>query len=137
MNYLLDTNIISELVSAKPSRHVTQWMIKIPTHAFFLSVLTMGEIRKGVEKINDSKRKQKLLLWLENEVPAMFQHRILPITLEIADRWGRLQYQVKRPLPAIDSLLAATALHHDMMLVTRNVKDYADCPGLEILNPWM
>lgn len=136
MNYLLDTNVISELVSAKPDVHVIKWINKIPSHTFFLSVLSMGEIRKGIEKINDQKRKQKILLWFEHELPRTFHTRILPITLDISDRWGRLQYQVKRPLPAIDSLLAATALHHDMTLVTRNVKDFCDCLGLEIINPW-
>lgn len=136
MNYLLDTNVISELVSTKPDVNVIRWMNKIPGHAFFLSVLSMGEIRKGIEKITDHKRKQKILLWFEHELPRTFHNRILPITLDISDRWGRLQYQAKRSLPAIDTLLAATALHHDMALVTRNVKDFHDCPGLEIINPW-
>lgn len=136
MNYLLDTNVISELVSAKPNAHVVRWMNNIPNHAFFLSVLTLGEIRKGVEKITDVKRKQKIIVWFEHEVPRTFHDRILPITLDIADRWGRLLHQANRPLPAIDSLLAATALHHDMTLVTRNTKDYRDCAGLEIVNPW-
>ena len=76
------------------------------------------------------------MLWLESELPETFSHRILPITREIADRWGRLQYLVKRPLPATDSLLAATALHHDMTLVTRNTKDFLALPGLEMINPW-
>ncbi|EKD77818.1 MAG: hypothetical protein ACD_42C00169G0007 [uncultured bacterium] len=137
MNYLLDTNVISELVIVKPNANVIAWMNKIPSHAFFLSVLTMGEIRKGIEKISDQKRKQKIMVWFEHELPRTFHNRILPVTLEITDRCGRLQYQAKRPLPAIDSLLAATALHHDMTLVTRNTKDYTDCSGLEIINPWI
>lgn len=66
----------------------------------------------------------------------MFESRILPITLEVAGRWGRLQYQTKRTLPAIDSLLAATALHYDMVLVTRNIEYFSDCQNLEIINPW-
>lgn len=136
MNYLLDTNVISELVSAKPNANVIKWMNNIPSHAFFLSVLSMGEIRKGIEKITDHKRKQKIVVWFEHELPRTFHNRILPITLDIADRWGRLLHQAKRPLPAIDSLLAATALHHDMALVTRNIKDFCDSPGLEIINPW-
>lgn len=136
MNYLLDTNVISELVSAKPNKNVIIWFEQIPADAFFLSVLTLGEIRKGIEKLQDNKREKKLLLWLEHDLPQMFGERILMISLQVADRWGRLQGQVKRTLPAIDSLIAATALHHDMTLVTRNVEDFSDCYGLEIINPW-
>ncbi len=104
--------------------------------AVFLSVLTLGEIRKGIESVQDKIRKRKLLMWLEVDLSQMFDARILSISMEVADRWGRLQSQVKRTLPAIDSLIAATALHHDMILVTRNVDDFSDCPGLEIINPW-
>ncbi len=136
MNYLLDTNVISELVSIKPNSIVMTWFEQIPIHAFFLSVLTLGEIRKGIEKIKDNKRKKNLLIWLEHDLIEMFRERILSITAPVADRWGRLQYQVTRTLPAIDSLLAATALHHDMALVTRNTADFIDCPGLEVINPW-
>lgn len=136
MNYLLDTNMISEAFQTKPNQRVQKWFHQIPNHLLYLSVLTIGEIRKGIEKATDSKKKQKLILWIENDIPRLFHNRILPITFEIADRWGRLQHQVKRPLPAIDSLLAATALHHDMTLVTRNIKDFCDCGGLEIINPW-
>jgi len=137
MNYLFDTNVISEMVSKKPHVGVLQWVANIPPHHVYLSVLTIGEIRKGVEKIVDTKRKQQLIFWLENDLSALFQQRILPITKEIANRWGRLQGQVKRPLPAIDSLLAATALHHDMTLVTRNTKDFSDHAGLSLINPWL
>ena len=137
MNYLLDTNVLCEPLNKKPNPTVRQWFDQIPAHCLYLSVLTIGEIRKGAEKVSDQKKKQQIMLWLENDIPVLFQNRILPITFEIADRWGRLQHQVKRPLPAIDSLIAATALHHDMTLATRNTKDYCDCPGLEIVNPWM
>src|SRR5689334_15267969 len=109
MKYLLDTNVISELVSVKPNTKVISWCNQIPANLFFLSVLTLGEIRKGVEKIKESKRKEKLLLWLEHELVGMFEQRILPITLEVADRWGRMQHQIPRTLPAIDGLIAATA----------------------------
>lgn len=136
MNYLLDTNIISELVSKKPNEKIVKWFEKIPVHAFFLSVLTLGEIRRGIEKIKDGARKKKLLIWLEHDLPDMFKDKILPINFSVADRWGRLQSQTQRTLPAIDSLIAATALHYDMALVTRNVNDFLDCVGLEIINPW-
>lgn len=136
MNYLIDTNVISELVSTKPNSNVIAWFKKIPIDAVFLSVLTLGEIRKGVEKVKDKKRKDSLLIWLEHDLIKMFDGRILTISLQVADRWGRLQHQVPRTLPAIDSLLAATALHHDMTLVTRNTADFVDCSGIELVNPW-
>ena len=136
MNYLIDTNVISELVNARPNSNVIAWFEQIPIGAIFISVLTLGEIRKGVEKIKDNKCKTKLLIWLEHDLINMFDRRILPISIDVADRWGRLQCQVKRTLPAIDSLIAATALHHDMALLTRNIDDFSDCPGLEVINPW-
>ncbi|MCD6025594.1 MAG: PilT protein-like protein [Solimicrobium sp.] len=136
MNYLIDTNVISELVSAHPNPNVIAWLEQIPVEAVFLSVLTLGEIRKGVEKTQNNRRKKNLLIWLEHDLVKMFDSRILAISSQVADRWGRLQYQASRTLPAIDSLIAATALHYDMTLVTRNVVDFADCPGLEIINPW-
>lgn len=137
MNYLLDTNVISELVSPTPNPKVIKWISLIPITAFYLSVLTFGEIRKGIEKVKDNKRKKKLLVWLEHDLVAMFGPRVLSVSVQVADRWGRLQGQVKRTLPAIDSLIAATALHHDLALVTRNVEDFLDCPSLEIINPWI
>lgn len=137
MNYLLDTNVISELVTAKPNPNVMRWLEQIPINTFFLSVLTLGEIRKGIEKVNDNKRKKKLLIWLEHDLIEMFGERVLAITAQVADRWGRLPCQVTRTLPAIDSLIAATALHHDMALVTRNTQDFSDCAGLEVINPWV
>lgn len=136
MSYLLDTNVISELVSVKPNSNVIKWFEQIPINTIFLSVLTLGEIRKGVEKVRDNKRRKKLLIWLEHDLEKMFETRILPISIQVADRWGRLQSQAIRTLPAIDSLIAATALHYDMALVTRNIEDFSDCPSLEIINPW-
>lgn len=136
MNYLIDTNVISELVKSKPNPTVIQWIDSIPIHSLYLSVLTLGEIRKGIESLADTHRKLQILVWLEHELTAMFTTRILPIDEGVADRWGRLQAQVGRTLPAIDSLIAATALHHDMALVSRNAGDFTGCAGLEIINPW-
>ena|SRR3990167_4325027 len=136
MSYLLDTNVLSELVKSKPHPNVLKWFEWVPNESLYLSVLTFGEIRKGVEGIKDNKHKEKLRLWLEIELPAWFNDRILPIDRFIADRWGRLQYEMKRPIPAIDSLLAATALHYDFSLVTRNERDY-HYPALQTINPWI
>ncbi|MDO8463980.1 MAG: type II toxin-antitoxin system VapC family toxin [Gallionella sp.] len=136
MSYLLDTNVISELVRSKPSKAVLAWFENIPSEALHISVLTLGEIRKGIESMPDGARREKLRLWLEHELADWFGSRILPVDIPIADRWGRLLAQVKRPVPSIDSLLAATALHHELRLVTRNQKDF-DYPGLEVINPWV
>ena len=135
MSYLLDTNVVSELVRPKPDAAVLEWFATTPDNALFLSVLTLGEIRKGVEKLTDAQRREKLRIWLEYDLLGWFGQRILPIGPEVADHWSRLLAQVGRPLPAIDSLLAATALHHDLRLVTRNTRNF-DYAGLEIINPW-
>lgn len=135
MSYLLDTNIISELVKAKPDPKVLKWFKEIPDEALYISVLTLGEIRKGTEMVSDPKRKESLRLWLEIELPRWFGDRVLDINQHIADRWGRLQYEMKKSIPAIDSLIAATALYHDLRLVTRNVKDFK-YPSLHVICPW-
>jgi len=92
-------------------------------------------MRKGVEGLADADRRAALLDWLEAELPIFFTGRILPVDAQVADRWGRLVATANRPVPAIDSLLAATAAHHGLSLVTRNVRDFANL-GLEIINPW-
>jgi len=135
MSYLLDTNIISETIRRNPSKTVISWLDKIPGEALFVSVLTLGEIRKGIEILADRKRREKLRLWLEHELPAWFEARVLPVDLAVADRWGRLLEEIGRPVPTIDSLLAATALHHELRLVTRNDRDF-DYPGLDVINPF-
>ena len=135
MSYLIDTNVLSELRRKLPDPKVVAWLQARPRPALYLSVLTLGEIRKGIERVEDGARKQALRDWLEVELPNYFVGRLLDIDAHIADRWGRLMASAGRPLPAIDGLLAATALQHDLTLVTRNTKDFA---GLEVLliNPW-
>lgn len=135
MSYLLDTNIISEYTKPKPYQPLLNWMDNIPNDNLYISVLTIGEIRKGIQKISSSLQQEKLRKWLEHEIPNWFEDRILPIDQHIADKWGRLSAQMKKPIPVIDSLLAATALHHDLILITRNSKDF-NYPLLEIINPW-
>lgn len=135
MSYLLDTNVVSETVRRNPDRGVMTWLEQVPSEALYLSVLTLGEIRKGVERLADKRRKEKLRLWLEHELPGWFEGRVLPVDLGVADRWGRVIAAVGRPVPSIDSLLAATALHNELRLVTRNATDFA-YPGLEVIDPW-
>lgn len=135
MSYLLDTNVVSETVRRNPDRGVMTWIEQVPGEALYLSVLTLGEIRKGVERLADRKRREKLRLWLEHELPDWFEGRVLLVDIGVADRWGRVLAEAGRPLPSIDSLLAATALHHELRLVTRNAVDFV-YPGLEVINPW-
>ena len=134
MKYLLDTNILSETVRAKPDRGVKNWLQEVPSEALYISVLTMGEIRRGIEKLGDSKRKSHLITWLEHDLPKWFGSNVLPISLEVAERWGYITSTV-HSLVAVDTLLAATALTHNLKMVTRNIKDFK-IPGLEIINPF-
>lgn len=135
MSYLIDTNILSELRRKSPDPGVVEWFSQRRSTTLHLSVLTLGEIRKGIEGIGDDVRRQSLIDWLETDLPTFFTGRILSINNAVADRWGRLIAAAGRPLPAIDSLLAATALEYDLVLVTRNVKDFAGLP-VQIFNPW-
>ena len=100
-----------------------------------LSVLTAGELRSGVERLPAGARKEKLRVWLEQELPAWFGDRLLPVSSDVADRWGRLVAGSRQPLPVIDSLLAATALYHELRLVTRNAADF-QFASLVVINPW-
>jgi predicted nucleic acid-binding protein len=133
--YLIDTNVISELRRREPEPRVVHWFEQHPSQQLFLSVLTLGEIRRGVERLAESERQQDLRRWLEQDLPAFFSGRVLPIDEAIAHRWGQLLAEMGRPLPAIDSLLAATALEHNLVLITRNLKDVVDLP-LTVVNPW-
>jgi toxin FitB len=135
LSYLLDTNVVSELARRSPASAVLKWLDQAPYQAIHLSVLTPGELRHGIERLPEGTKKEQLRAWLERDVPAWFGGRLLPVDAEIADRWGRLAAESRRPLPTIDSLLAATALHHSLRLVTRNVADF-QFAGLTVINPW-
>ena len=135
MSYLLDTNIVCELAKKAPNKSVTKWIKQVPEDNLYLSVITVGEIRKGVEKLSNSAKKNRLRIWLESDLPDWFQDRLLDINTDVSDRWGILLSNCKRTLPAIDSLTAATALHYDLTLVTRNEKDYKDT-GVTLINPF-
>jgi hypothetical protein len=135
VSYLIDTNVLSELRRKVPDGRVVQWFSQRPAGSLYLSVLTLGEIRKGIEAMPDPPRRLLLLDWLETELPAFFSGRIVPIDATVADRWGRMVAQARRPLPAIDSLLAATASRHGLILVTRNLRDVQGL-GVEVISPW-
>jgi toxin FitB len=135
MSYLLDTNVLSELVRPRPEPRVQAWFTNTPDEALHISVLTLGELRQGVEGLATGKRRERLRVWLENELPEWFGDRVIPVTAEVADRWGRLMAAAGRPLAAIDALTAATALTYGLRVVTRNVRDFS-IPGLEVVDPW-
>lgn len=136
MSYLVDTNVLSELRRTKADSSVLAWFAKRPPASLYLSVLTLGEIRKGIELLSDRKRQLALRDWLDADIPAFFAGRILAIDGPAADRWGRIVAAAGRPVATVDSLLAATALTHDLTLVTRNVKDFVDLP-VATINPWV
>jgi predicted nucleic acid-binding protein len=136
MTYLLDTNVLSETWKANPDKNVVDWLRAIPSEKLYISVLVIGEIRRGIELLPAGRKSKRLLSWLEEELPNQLGDNIVPIDLAIAERWGFLTATIKRTLPAIDGLLAATALTHNMKMVTRNEKDFA-IAGLEVINPFL
>jgi len=136
--FLLDTNIISELVKPKPEANVTEWIENTDESLLYLSVLTLGEIRRGIAALPQSRRRATLEAWLDKDLRARFDGRILVIDQEVADRWGLLTAAARNSgivLPVIDGLLAATALEHNLTLVTR---DSGQIPsmGVAVFNPW-
>ncbi len=135
MSYLLDTNVLSELRRKSPDAGVVEWFSGRPATTLYLSVLTLGELRKGFEGVSDAKRRMALTDWLETDLPSFFSGRILPVDGPVADRWGRMLASAGRPIPAIDSLLGATAVQHGLSMVTRNERDFVGL-GLDVINPW-
>ena len=135
MSYLLDTTVVSEVMRSRPNAAVLRWFASVPNSALHLSVLTVGEIRAGVEGRKAGARRERLRVWLEQDLPAWFEDRLLPVDAGVADRWGHLVGAARRTLPAIDSLIAATALRSGLRLVTRNTNDFV-FPELELVNPW-
>jgi predicted nucleic acid-binding protein len=136
--FLIDTNCLSELVTVKPEPRVIEWMEATDEGLLYLSVLTLGEVRKGLAGLALGKRRTQIETWLEVELKARFSGRILPIDAPVADRWGSLAAQAKRrgtPLPIIDGLLAATALHYNLTVVTRDAGDFTNAQ-VQVLNPW-
>jgi len=136
--FLLDTNCISELVHPKPEPCVMEWMDAVDEGLLYLSVLTLGEIRKGIAGLTQGKRRAHLETWLEVDLQARFSGRIVPIDSAIADRWGLLAAEAKskgKALSVVDGLLAATALHHNLTVVSRNARDFT-AAQVQVLNPW-
>lgn len=137
MNYLLDTCVISELVKPTPNEAVINWMSHTPNERLFLSVITIGEIRKGITKLPESKKKNQLTNWL-NTLLEDYQERIYPINIMVAENWGIIQGKAENngtPVASVDSLIAAVAQTYNLIVVTRNENDFAST-NVTILNPW-
>ncbi len=139
MNYILDTNVISELVAARPDPKVVEWIQSIDSDQVFLSVIAVGELKKGIEKLPDNDRKRDLDHWLHEDLLVRFENHLLSIDVQTMLIWGRLNAQLEsigRPISAIDSLLAATALRWQFTLATRNTSHFAQS-GVTLINPWV
>ena len=138
MNYVLDTNVISELVARTPNQQVINWIDSLDPDAVYLSVITIGELRKGIEKLPPSRRKDELTTWLDQDLLRRFAGHIVDITTDVMLVWGELTGRLERdgkPIAAIDSLIAASALEGTYTLVTRNEADFQHT-GVVIINPW-
>jgi predicted nucleic acid-binding protein len=138
MRFLLDTCLISELVARRPDPGVVQWIDDIGEEKIYLSAITIGEIKKEIEKLPDSRRKEELREWLEDHLLVRFRDRVLPIDTDVMLVWGELTANLEKQgkkMPAIDSLIAAVALHGNLSLVTRNEDDFKHI-GVPMTNPW-
>ena len=136
--FLLDTNVISELVKPRPEASVTAWVEDTDESLLYLSVLTLGEIRRGIAALPQSRRRAILEAWLNKDLRSRFEDRILIIDQNVADRWGLLTAVARNSgiaLPVIDGLLAATALEHNLTLVTRDTGQIPSM-GVAVFNPW-
>ena len=138
MNYLLDTNVISEWQKPQPAPRVVDWLTEVDEDRVYLSVVTLAELRLGVDLMAEGRKKSRLDAWLRADLPLRFEERILAIDGAIADAWGAIvarQRRAGRPMSPMDGLLAATAEVHGLILVTRNTPDFRDV-GITLLNPW-
>lgn len=135
--YLLDTNCISELMRVSPEPKVVRWFTSVKEESLYLSVLTIGEIRKAVANLPSGKRRENLGLWLDS-LKQRFAGRVVPIDDLVAEQWGFLSSSAKRKgisIGVVDGLIAATAIQYEFTIVSRNVDDFSHVPVL-VLNPW-
>jgi len=138
VNFLLDTNVVSEWVKLRPDARVARWLAEADEDSVYLSVITFAEIRLGIEEMAAGARRQALASWLENDLLDRFEDRIIGVDLSIARAWGVLTARSTRTgvnLGVMDAFFAATALAHGLTLVTRNIKHFANL-GILLVNPW-
>ncbi|HJQ16728.1 MAG TPA: type II toxin-antitoxin system VapC family toxin [Allosphingosinicella sp.] len=138
MSFLLDTNVISEGAKPRPNPGVVDWTACVDEEQLFLSVVSLAELRHGIERLERGRRKAALDFWLTNQLPVRFDTRLLSIDAETANHWGHVVARAQaagRPVGAMDAFLAATAEQHQLTLVTRNVSDF-EATGIRLFNPW-
>ena len=138
MKYLLDTCVLSELIKKNPNQKVVKWVSGNDESNLFISVLTIGEIHKGIEKLQESKKKDKLHQWVNCDLQERFKSRIIDFDLKTAMVWGKVQAHSElsgRGMPAIDGQIVATGISYDLTVVTRNTTDM-EISGADLLNPW-
>ena len=138
MKFLLDTNVVSEWAKPHPDPGVARWFSNVDEDCAFISVITIAELRHGVERMSLGIRRSRLDAWLAEEVPARFDDRVLSVDLATADAWGCMVARcqaIGRPMAAMDALIGATAERHGLTLVTRNLMDF-HAAGIPLLNPF-
>ncbi len=138
MNYLLDTCVLSEFTRRVPDEKVIRWIQSIDEDMLFLSAVTIGEIKNGVEALPDSHRKNDLLVWLNEGVVSRFGQRILMLDTQTMLVWGGLRARTNKmgaTMALFDSLIAATALRSNLIVATRNTSDFI-ASGVQLINPW-
>jgi predicted nucleic acid-binding protein len=138
LNFLLDTNVISEWTKASPNAGTVRWLAEVDEDRVFISVVTIAEIRHGIERLPRGNKRDRLDAWLTEDLPARFADRILPVDTDVGDRWGRIMIRGQaagRTVGTMDAFIAATAEGHDMVLVTRNISDF-EALGLRLVDPW-
>jgi toxin FitB len=139
MSYLLDTNAISEWIKPRPDPGIARWLDEVDEDRTYLSVVTLGELRKGVERLADGRRRERLDQWLTSDLPGRFDGRLLPVDALVADQWGLLLARAEKAgtaIRGIDALLAATAKVSSLQIVTRNVRHFQHT-GVEVICPWL
>ncbi len=138
MSFLLDTNVVSEWVKPRPAPGVVAWLSAVDEHRIFLSVVTLAELRHGVDRLAAGRRRRRLDEWLRTDVPQRFEGRVLTIDPPVADAWGAIVARCERagrPIGAMDAWIAATATVHALTLVTRDSGDFSTS-GLVVFDPW-
>jgi toxin FitB len=138
VSFLLDTNVVSEWVKSRPDRSVVAWLAAVDEDQVFISVVTLAELRYGLERMTAGSRRNRIAQWLQDDLPPRFDGRILSIDHIVADVWGKVVARSEaagRPIGAMDAFIAATAEAHGLILVTRNVSDF-EASIKAIINPW-
>ena len=138
MTFLLDTNVVSEWTKPKPNPNLIAWLASVDEDRTFLSVITIAEIKFGIERLKPGKRRLDLESWLQGDLAARFEGRLLPVTAAVAEAWGKItaaRAASGRHIPIMDGFIAATAAVFELTLVTRNTADFENTPA-PLLNPW-